>query len=126
MISENGDTPDQFSTLTAAAANGITITRAHLSKALHLELGLPQADSLLLLEQVLEAIAVGLENGQTVKIGRFGTFTVRQKAQRVGRNPKTGLEAAISPRAVIVFRPSLMLKAIMNGAVDPGEDDADE
>jgi integration host factor subunit alpha len=124
MNSQNGDTPDQFSSLAVDAANGITITRAHLSEAIHLELGLSQFDSLRLLEQVLEAIAAALENGQTVKIGRFGTFTVRQKAQRIGRNPKTGTEATISPRTVIVFRPSPMLKAIMNGAADPG--DADE
>jgi integration host factor subunit alpha len=124
MNSENGDAPDRFSSLATDAAKGITITRAHLSEAIHLELGLSQFDSLRLLEQVLEVIATGLENGRTVKISRFGTFTVRQKAQRVGRNPKTGVEATISPRTVIVFRPSPMLKAVMNGAVAPG--DADE
>lgn len=123
MNSENADAPDQFSSLAVDAARGNTITRAHLSKALHMELGLSQADSLLLLEQVLEAIATGLENGKTVKISRFGTFTVRQKAQRIGRNPKTGVEATISPRTVIVFRPSPMLKAVMNGGVDPGDAD---
>ena len=124
MNTENSDAPDQFSSLAISAANGITITRAHLSEAIHLELGLSQFDSLRLLEQVLELIAAGLENGRTVKISRFGTFTVRQKAQRIGRNPKTGVEATISPRTVIVFRPSPMLKAAMNGGVDP--DDADE
>ena len=68
-----------------------------------------------MLESVLDRIASRLENGESVKISGFGTFSVRQKGRRIGRNPKTGEEVPILPRRVLVFRPSHVLKAVING-----------
>jgi integration host factor subunit alpha len=77
-----------------------------------------------LLETVLERVAATLEAGESVKISGFGTFSVRQKGRRVGRNPKTGREVPILPRRVLVFRPSHVLKARVNGTAPvQGEDE---
>ncbi len=93
-----------------------TITRAHLSEAVYQEVGLSRNESGDLLEQVLGEITDALESGETVKISSFGSFSVRQKGQRVGRNPKTGQEVPILPRRVLVFRPSQLLKERINDA----------
>ena len=77
-----------------------------------------------LLETVLERMSAALESGHAVKISAFGTFIVRQKGKRVGRNPKTGIEVPILPRKVLAFRPSQVLKARINGDAAPAEDDA--
>ncbi len=98
-----------------------TITRAHLSEAVYQEVGLSRNESAELVESVLDAIADSLVNGETVKISSFGTFTVRQKGGRVGRNPKTGEEVPIEPRRVLVFRPSHVLKDHINGGLAAGE-----
>ena len=71
---------------------------------------------------VLDRIGATLERGETLKINRFGTFSVRQKGHRIGRNPKTGKEAPILPRRVLQFRPSPVLKALING--DPNDSGA--
>ncbi|HSK31192.1 MAG TPA: integration host factor subunit alpha [Candidatus Limnocylindria bacterium] len=92
-----------------------TITRAHLSEAVYQEVGLSRNESADLVEAVLELVSEALEKGDTVKISSFGTFSVRQKGQRVGRNPKTGEEVPIYPRRVLVFRPSQVLKSRING-----------
>ena len=76
-----------------------------------------------LLETVLERVSAALESGESVKISGFGTFSVRQKGRRVGRNPKTGQEVPILPRRVLVFRPSHVLKARVNGTVATQDDD---
>ena len=89
----------------------LTITRAHIAEMIYTQVGLSRNESADLLEDVLERIAVKLQNGETVKISGFGTFSVRQKGRRVGRNPKTGEEVPILPRRVLVFRPSHVLKA---------------
>ncbi len=89
-----------------------------------MQVGLSRNDSADLLEAVLERVSVALEAGESVKISGFGTFSVRQKGRRVGRNPKTGVEVPILPRRVLVFRPSQVLKAEINGQVPP--EDADE
>ena len=68
-----------------------------------------------MLEAVLARLAGALESGDSVKISGFGTFSVRQKGRRIGRNPKTGVEVPILPRRVLVFRPSQVLKARING-----------
>ena len=94
-----------------------TITRAHLAEAIYTQVGLSRNESADLLEAVLERIGVALENGESVKISGFGTFSVRQKGRRVGRNPKTGQEVPILPRRVLVFRPSNGLKDLVNGRV---------
>lgn len=87
-----------------------TITRAQLSEAVYQEVGLSRNESADLLEAVLEEIATALSVGDSVKISSFGSFAVRSKVQRVGRNPKTGEEVPILPRRVLVFRPSQLLK----------------
>jgi len=107
-----------------------TVTRANLAETIYTQVGLSRNESADLLESVLERLASALQSGDSVKISGFGTFSVRQKGRRVGRNPKTGVEVPILPRSVLVFRPSQVLKARVNGqdvsAEDAagGEDDA--
>ena len=93
---------------------GKTITRAQLGEAVYQEVGLSRNESANLLETVLNHIADSLARGETVKISSFGSFSVRQKGQRIGRNPKTGEEVPILPRKVLVFRPSQILKNRIN------------
>jgi integration host factor subunit alpha len=99
-----------------------TVTRAHLAETIYTQVGLSRNESADLLETVLERMSTALEAGESVKISGFGTFSVRQKGRRVGRNPKTGKEVPIMPRRVLVFRPSHVLKARVNGTT-PGEED---
>ncbi|NIY73085.1 integration host factor subunit alpha [Marivivens donghaensis] len=87
-----------------------TLTRMDLAEAVHAEVGLSRNDSAELVESVLKHISDALVEGETVKISSFGTFTVRDKAERVGRNPKTGEPKVISPRRVLTFRPSHLMK----------------
>jgi len=101
-----------------------TVTRADLSEAVYQEVGLSRNESADLVESVLSEIADTLTSGETVKISSFGSFSVRQKGQRVGRNPKTGEEVPILPRKVLVFRASNVLKNRINGEAG-GEDDTD-
>jgi integration host factor subunit alpha len=99
---------------------GDTITRARLSEAVYQEVGLSRTESAELVESVIAEISGALERGEMVKISSFGSFAVRQKGQRVGRNPKTGQEVPISPRRVLVFRASHALKDQINhGATHP-------
>src|SRR5258708_36169325 len=102
----------------------LTVTRAHLTEIIHAEVGLSRNECADLLETVLERMSTALELGESVKISGFGTFSVRQKGRRVGRNPKTGQEVPILPRRVLVFRPSHVLKARVNGTTpEPGDDE---
>jgi len=94
-----------------------TITRAHLSEAVYQEVGLSRNESADLVEKVLDEISASLLKGETVKLSAFGTFAVRQKGGRVGRNPKTGEEVPIKPRRVLVFRPSHVLKDQINASL---------
>ena len=91
-----------------------TITRSDLSEAVYEEVGLSRNESADLVESVLQHIADALSRGEMVKISSFGSFSVRQKGRRVGRNPKTGEEVPINPRRVLVFRASHVLKAMIN------------
>ena len=91
-----------------------TITRAQLGESVYQEVGLSRNESADLLETVLSEIATALTKGESVKISSFGSFSVRSKGQRVGRNPKTGEEVPILPRRVLVFRPSQLLKSRIN------------
>ncbi len=93
---------------------GQTVTRADLGEAVYQEVGLSRNESADLLESVLGFMADALATGDTVKISSFGSFSVRQKGQRIGRNPKTGEEVPILPRKVLVFRPSQVLKTRVN------------
>ena len=104
---------------------GKTVTRADLAEVVYRKLGMSRADSAELVEVFLGEISDSLARGEMVKLSTFGSFIVRAKAERVGRNPKTGVEAVITPRRVMVFKPSNMLKARINGqaVVDDGSDD---
>ncbi|MDC0399010.1 integration host factor subunit alpha [Alphaproteobacteria bacterium] len=93
---------------------GDTITRAQLSEAVYEEVGLSRNESADLVEAVLEEMVSALSDGETVKISSFGSFSIRQKSQRMGRNPKTGEEVPILPRKVIIFKPSHVLKNRIN------------
>lgn len=100
--------------------SGRTITRAQLSERVYEEVGLSRNESAELLEMVLDEISNALSEGETVKISSFGSFSVRQKGERVGRNPKTGEEVPILPRKVLVFRPSQLLKSQINDSMNGG------
>ncbi len=93
---------------------GRTITRAQLGESVYQEVGLSRSESADLLESVLNHVSDALARGETVKISSFGSFSVRQKGERIGRNPKTGEEVPILPRKVLVFRPSQVLKNRIN------------
>ena len=100
-----------------------TLTRADLSEAVFQAVGLSRNESAQMVEDMLEEICSALSAGETVKLSSFGTFAVRQKSQRVGRNPKTGEEVPIKPRRVLVFRASNVLKNRINAAINPRSDD---
>ena len=87
-----------------------TLTRADLAEALNRKLGLSRSESLGMVEAILDRMSDALEEGENVKISGFGTFLLRDKGERVGRNPKTGVEVPITPRRVMTFRASQMLK----------------
>ncbi len=91
-----------------------TVTRADLAEAVYQEVGLSRNESAQLLETVLDQISSALIRDEVVKISSFGSFSVRNKGERIGRNPKTGEEVPISPRKVLVFRPSQVLKLRIN------------
>ena len=100
----------------------VTVTRADLTDAVHREIGLPRRDAAALVDTVIEIIAERLEAGEDVKISSFGSFTVRNKSLRVGRNPKTGEAVPILPRRVVTFRASGVLKQLINDAMGGGRD----
>lgn len=91
-----------------------TITRADLAEAVYHQVGLSRNESSDLVESILDVMSDRLISGETVKISSFGSFTVRQKGERIGRNPKTGDEVPILPRRVLVFRASHVLKDKIN------------
>ena len=99
LVSERRRTPDAG-----------TLTRADLSETLHRQIGLSRADSSILVEQMLSHLCGALANGENVKISGFGTFILRDKGERIGRNPKTGEEVPIAPRRVLTFRASQMMR----------------
>jgi len=102
---------------------GNTVTRADLCEAVYQKVGLSRTESAELVERVLQEITDCLEKGETVKLSSFGSFIVRSKGERIGRNPKTGEEVPISPRRVMVFKPSNILKARINGRSVEGEEE---
>ena len=87
-----------------------TLTRMDLSEAVFREVGLSRNESAQLVESVLDHMSDALVNGEQVKISSFGTFSIREKNARMGRNPKTGEEVPINPRRVLTFRPSHLMK----------------
>ncbi len=90
--------------------SGKTLTRMDLGEAVFREVGLSRNESAQLVESVLQHMSDALVRGESVKISSFGTFSVRNKNARVGRNPKTGEEVPILPRRVLTFRPSHLMK----------------
>ncbi len=94
-----------------------TVTRANLTEAVYQEVGLSRNESAQLVESVLLEISGSLVTGDSVKVSSFGSFAVRDKRARIGRNPKTGEEVPIKPRRVLVFRPSHVLKERINNAL---------
>lgn len=92
-----------------------TLTRMDLAEAVYHEVGLTRKAAQDMVDLVFEELSLVLERGETVKLSTFGNFSVRSKRERVGRNPKTGVEVPISPRKVISFRASHILKDRMNG-----------
>ena len=93
---------------------GKNVTRVELRDAVCQKVGLSRSESLAMIELVLNEITTGLAKGENVKLSSFGSFIVRKKNQRIGRNPKTGTKVPISPRRVIVFKASAILKRQIN------------
>jgi integration host factor subunit alpha len=91
--------------------DGNNLTRADLSERLHRQIGLSRADSASLVEGILAQMSDALARGENVKVSGFGSFVLRDKGERVGRNPKTGVEVPIAPRRVLTFRASQGLRA---------------
>jgi integration host factor subunit alpha len=96
---------------------GKTVTRAELAEAVYKRLGLSRTESAAMVEMVLQEICDAIVRGETVKLSSFGSFIVREKGERVGRNPKTGQEVPIPPRRVTVFKPSNIMKQRINDAL---------
>lgn len=94
-------------------------TRLDLTEAVYREVGLSRNESAELVESILDHVSDALVRGEQVKISSFGTFQVRRKGARMGRNPKTGEEVPIEPRRVLVFRPSHILKDRINESLSP-------
>ncbi len=107
---------------TASAEAARTLTRADLTDAVYRRVGFSRSESAALVESVLDEICDALVRGETVKLSSFGSFVVRSKGERIGRNPKTGVEVPITPRRVMVFKPSNTLKAAINGQCEPDDD----
>ncbi|CAH0352572.1 integration host factor subunit alpha [Sphingobium sp. CECT 9361] len=90
--------------------NNATLTRADLAESLNRQIGLSRAESASMVETILRLMCEALANGENVKISSFGTFVLRDKNERVGRNPKTGVEVSIAPRRVLTFRASQTMR----------------
>ncbi|WP_091680843.1 integration host factor subunit alpha [Methylocapsa palsarum] len=99
-----------------------TVTRIDLAEAVYRCVGLSRKESASLVQTVLNELADTLAGGEAVKLSSFGSFVVRAKSERIGRNPKTGIEVPITQRRVLVFKPSSVLKARVNGQATPDED----
>ena len=87
-----------------------TLTRADLAESLHRQVGLSRAESAGIVERILHHMCASLSDGENVKISGFGSFILRDKGERVGRNPKTGVEVPIAPRRVLTFRASQIMR----------------
>ncbi|MFZ1101626.1 MAG: integration host factor subunit alpha [Hyphomicrobiaceae bacterium] len=94
--------------------SGKTLTRADLAETVVQKVGLPRNESQEMVELVIKVLSDQLAEGEAVKLSSFGSFNIRQKGERVGRNPKTGKEVPITPRRVLVFRPSNIMKDRIN------------
>jgi integration host factor subunit alpha len=97
--------------------NTSTVTRADLAEALYTEIGLSRSDSANLIESVIDHVSDALLKGENVKLAGFGTFLLREKSERIGRNPKTGVAVTLNPRRVLVFKPSQVLRERVDSAL---------
>ena len=93
---------------------GKSVIRADLAESIYQQIGLSRRESADIVATILEEVSLSLEKGETVKISSFGSFSVRSKSERIGRNPKTGQEVPITPRRVLSFRPSHILRDRLN------------
>jgi integration host factor subunit alpha len=100
-----------------------TVTRVDLAEAVYRCVGLSRKESAILVQSVLDELADALIGGESIKLSSFGRFLVRAKSERVGRNPKTGIEVPITRRRVMVFKPSNVLKARINGLAFTNDED---
>jgi integration host factor subunit alpha len=107
----------KISRLGGFAMSAKTLTRADLAEAVVRKVGLPRNESQELVELVLNEISSSLSRGEAVKLSSFGSFGIRSKGERIGRNPKTGKEVPITPRRVLVFRPSNIMKDRINAGL---------
>ena len=105
--------------MSAATDTSQTLTRQDLAEAVYREIGLSRTESSSLVESVINHIGDSLEKGEHVKLAGFGTFSLRDKKQRIGRNPKTGEEVPITPRRVLVFKPSQVLRERVDSSLSP-------
>ena len=121
-VAEADVSPRPTAESVCAALPNQTVTRVDLAEAVYKQVGLSRKESAGLVEMVLAEITEKLALGETVKLSSFGSFLVRDKGERVGRNPKTGVEVPIMQRRVIVFKPSNVLKARMNGDAIPDDE----
>jgi len=101
------------------AQNPGTVTRADLAEAVYREIGLSRSESADLVESVIDYVCDALLKGEHVKLAGFGTFSLRDKKERIGRNPKTGEEVPITSRRVLVFKPSQVLKERVDSSLSP-------
>lgn len=99
--------------------NTQTVTRADLAEAVYREIGLSRSESSDLVESVIHHISDALISGEKVKLAGFGTFSLRDKKERIGRNPKTGVEVPITSRRVLVFKASQILKERVDSSLSP-------
>jgi integration host factor subunit alpha len=110
MMSQSSELPDSVDMIETKRPPGTAVTRVDLIEAVYRAVGLSRAESGRLVELVLQEITDCLDRGETVKLSSFGSFVVRQKGPRAGRNPKTGVPAPIPPQRAVVFKPSDVLR----------------
>jgi integration host factor subunit alpha len=119
LAQEAAEQPDTTASLSGAERSR-TVTRVDLAEAVYQQVGLSRKESAQLVEMVLGELTNTLVSGEPVKLSSFGSFVIRHKGLRIGRNPKTGVEVPITERRVLVFKPSNVLKAHINGLTIDG------
>lgn len=125
MAAEKSEQPTDSKPADKGENRQKTVTRVDLAEAVYQQVGLSRKESAALVEMVLDEVMDRLVTGEAVKLSSFGSFIIRHKRKRLGRNPKTGVEVPITERRVLVFKPSNLLKAKINGQSGEGETEAD-
>ncbi|MHB8885731.1 MAG: integration host factor subunit alpha [Methylovirgula sp.] len=119
MAADKPDQTDGLKSLAKEHERVRTVTRVDLAEAVYQQVGLSRKESATLVEMVLDEVMDRLVAGEPVKLSSFGSFIIRHKRKRLGRNPKTGVEVPITERRVLVFKPSNLLKGKINGQSQP-------